>query len=155
MGCGWLVSPNICVTDFLTLLNQIQNSPLDYEKKRQQAIDFKIKTNSQMAADYQCIYEKVEKSTVKYPSFNTMRILRGYLPSPVSGSPRRSTDIISILKKHRSSVFEDNRCFKELLENQGLYDAMSHACNPYGDGHACKRIADILEFGTYEPWVAK
>lgn len=42
--------------------------------------------------------------------------------------------------------------FKELLENQEAYDAMAHACNPYGDGHACKRIADILEFGTYEPW---
>ena len=25
-------------------------------------------------------------------------------------------------------------------------------CNKYGDGHACKRIADILEFGVYEPW---
>lgn len=45
--------------------------------------------------------------------------------------------------------------FKELLENQEAYDAMSHACNPYGDGHACKRIADILEFGTYDPWVEK
>lgn len=42
--------------------------------------------------------------------------------------------------------------FKELLINKEAYDAMSHACNPYGDGHACKRIADILEFGTYEPW---
>ena len=30
---------------------------------------------------------------------------------------------------------------------------MAHACNPYGDGHACKRIADILELGTYEPWM--
>ena len=28
------------------------------------------------------------------------------------------------------------------------------AGNPYGDGHACKRIADILKFGTYEPWKA-
>ncbi len=45
--------------------------------------------------------------------------------------------------------------FKELLENQEAYDSMSHACNPYGDGHACKRIADILEFGKYEPWKAK
>ena len=44
--------------------------------------------------------------------------------------------------------------FKELLENQEAYDKMARACNPYGDGHACKRIADILEFGTYEPWVA-
>lgn len=35
--------------------------------------------------------------------------------------------------------------FKELLENQESYDAMAHASNPYGDGAACKRIADILE----------
>ena len=36
---------------------------------------------------------------------------------------------------------------KELLENKTAYDAMAHASNPYGDGHACERIADILEFG--------
>ena len=42
---------------------------------------------------------------------------------------------------------------KLLLENREEYEKMSKACNPYGDGHACKRIADILEFGTYEPWV--
>ena len=35
--------------------------------------------------------------------------------------------------------------FKELLENKQAYDAMAHASNPYGDGLACKRIADILE----------
>ncbi len=35
--------------------------------------------------------------------------------------------------------------FKELLENKKSYDAMAHASNPYGDGFACKRIADILE----------
>jgi UDP-N-acetylglucosamine 2-epimerase (non-hydrolysing) len=35
--------------------------------------------------------------------------------------------------------------FKELLENRESYDAMAHASNPYGDGFACKRIADILE----------
>lgn len=35
--------------------------------------------------------------------------------------------------------------FKELLENQNLYHLMAHASNPYGDGFACKRIADILE----------
>lgn len=34
--------------------------------------------------------------------------------------------------------------FKELLENREAYEAMSHASNPYGDGFACKRIADIL-----------
>lgn len=37
--------------------------------------------------------------------------------------------------------------FKELLENQEAYDKMAHAANPYGDGNACKRIADILEVG--------
>jgi UDP-N-acetylglucosamine 2-epimerase (non-hydrolysing) len=42
--------------------------------------------------------------------------------------------------------------FKELLEDEAAYAQMSHACNPYGDGHACQRIADILELGTYEPW---
>ena len=34
--------------------------------------------------------------------------------------------------------------------NKEEYEKMSHACNPYGDGHACKRIADILEMGVYE-----
>ena len=35
--------------------------------------------------------------------------------------------------------------FKELIENQDAYEAMSKASNPYGDGFASKRIADILE----------
>ena len=35
--------------------------------------------------------------------------------------------------------------FKELLEDKAVYDRMSHASNPYGDGLACRRIADILE----------
>ncbi len=35
--------------------------------------------------------------------------------------------------------------FKELLENKEEYEKMSKASNPYGDGFACKKIADILE----------
>ncbi len=35
--------------------------------------------------------------------------------------------------------------FKLLLENKEAYDAMAQASNPYGDGFACKRIADILD----------
>lgn len=42
--------------------------------------------------------------------------------------------------------------FKLLLENKAEYEKMSKACNPYGDGHACKRIADILEGKDYTPW---
>ena len=40
-------------------------------------------------------------------------------------------------------VIYDN--FKLLLENRDAYEAMANASNPYGDGMACKRIADILE----------
>ena len=46
------------------------------------------------------------------------------------------------------------RNFKELLEDPAAYEKMSHACNPYGDGNACKRIADVLEFGKCDEWVA-
>ncbi len=35
--------------------------------------------------------------------------------------------------------------FKQLLEDKAEYAKMSNASNPYGDGFACKRIADILE----------
>ena len=35
--------------------------------------------------------------------------------------------------------------FKLLLEDDEEYQKMSHASNPYGDGHACERIAEILE----------
>ena len=44
------------------------------------------------------------------------------------------------------------RNFRELLENPAAYDRMAHACNPYGDGQACKRIADVLEMGKCEAW---
>ena len=39
------------------------------------------------------------------------------------------------------------RNFKQLLEVSDAYQAMAHASNPYGDGRACRRIADILEVG--------
>ena len=35
--------------------------------------------------------------------------------------------------------------FKTLLENKEEYEKMSQASNPYGDGTACRQIADILE----------
>ncbi len=35
--------------------------------------------------------------------------------------------------------------FRELLENPDAYNAMAQASNPYGDGFASRRIADILE----------
>ena len=33
---------------------------------------------------------------------------------------------------------------KRLLVDQTAYDSMSHASNPYGDGHASERIANAI-----------
>lgn len=40
--------------------------------------------------------------------------------------------------------------FKRLLDDADEYQRMSQASNPYGDGFACKRIADILEMDERE-----
>ena len=37
------------------------------------------------------------------------------------------------------------RLAKELITDQDAYDAMAHAVNPYGDGHACERIVRALK----------
>ena len=48
-----------------------------------------------------------------------------------------------LIRINMPRIFTKN--FKLLLENKDAYDAMAKASNPYGDGLACKRIADILE----------
>lgn len=50
---------------------------------------------------------------------------------------------------------EDNiySAFKSLIENKTEYERMSRSCNPYGDGNACKRIADVLEKGDCKEWM--
>ena len=40
------------------------------------------------------------------------------------------------------AVYDD---FKLLLTDTAVYESMSKATNPYGDGFASKHIADILE----------
>ena len=37
------------------------------------------------------------------------------------------------------------KAFDELLSNDAAYLKMSHANNPYGDGHASQYIVDIIE----------
>jgi UDP-N-acetylglucosamine 2-epimerase (non-hydrolysing) len=39
-----------------------------------------------------------------------------------------------------------------LLDDSAAYAAMSRAVNPYGDGRAAARIADVLTGGTPAPW---
>lgn len=38
------------------------------------------------------------------------------------------------------------RLAEALLTDDRAYAAMAHAVNPYGDGNACRRIADALEY---------
>lgn len=51
---------------------------------------------------------------------------------------------LKLVGTDEETIYEN---FKLLLESKEAYDAMSKASNPYGDGFASKRIADILEFG--------
>jgi len=41
--------------------------------------------------------------------------------------------------------------FTRLLDRPEEYERMSKASNPYGDGHAAERIADIIEYGEIKP----
>ena len=42
------------------------------------------------------------------------------------------------------------REFSRLLSDQAEYEVMSHASNPYGDGHASERIAEALGRSSLE-----
>lgn len=48
---------------------------------------------------------------------------------------------IKLVGTEEETIYKE---FSELLTNPLVYSAMSCASNPYGDGHACERIADIL-----------
>ncbi len=49
---------------------------------------------------------------------------------------------LKLVGTEEKSIYDN---FKLLLENADVYNRMCTASNPYGDGFACKRIADILE----------
>lgn len=53
-----------------------------------------------------------------------------------------SAGILKLVGTDEKVIYEN---FKELLENETAYKKISMASNPYGDGFACKRIADILK----------
>lgn len=48
-----------------------------------------------------------------------------------------------------SSIYKE---FTRLIKNKAAYNKMSKISNPYGDGHASERIADILEGKEYKEW---
>ena len=49
---------------------------------------------------------------------------------------------LKLVGTNEETIYES---FKELLDNKEAYEKMSKASNPYGDGKASIRIADILE----------
>lgn len=51
---------------------------------------------------------------------------------------------LKLVGTHEDTIYEE---FSRLLNNPEAYRQMANASNPYGDGHACERIADILEKG--------
>ncbi|MCM1048283.1 MAG: UDP-N-acetylglucosamine 2-epimerase (non-hydrolyzing) [Clostridiales bacterium] len=54
---------------------------------------------------------------------------------------------LRLVGTQENTIYEE---FSRLLNDNEAYDMMKHASNPYGDGHACERIADILENGYTE-----
>lgn len=52
---------------------------------------------------------------------------------------------LKLVGTDRDKIYQS---FKELLENEVAYNEMAKANNPYGDGHASERIANILESGS-------
>ena len=49
---------------------------------------------------------------------------------------------LKLVGTEENTIYQE---FNRLLSDQAAYEAMAHASNPYGDGNACRRIADILE----------
>lgn len=48
---------------------------------------------------------------------------------------------LKLVGTNEETIYQE---FTKLLDNQEEYNKMSHASNPYGDGYACERIADVL-----------
>lgn len=57
---------------------------------------------------------------------------------------------LKLVGTHEDVIYNE---FTKLLDNKEEYNKMAHAVNPYGDGHACERIANILEDKPYKPFI--
>ena len=53
--------------------------------------------------------------------------------------------VLKLVGTSEENVFSDFEC---LLCDEVEYEMMSRICNPYGDGHACERIADVMDGKT-------
>ena len=50
--------------------------------------------------------------------------------------------VLKLVGTEENSIYDN---FTLLLEDENTYNRMSTAVNPYGDGYASRKIADILE----------
>ena len=48
---------------------------------------------------------------------------------------------LKLVGTEEKTIYEE---FTRLLTDERAYESMSRASNPYGDGHASERIADVL-----------
>lgn len=52
---------------------------------------------------------------------------------------------LKLVGTSENTIYEE---FSRLINDSEAYRQMENASNPYGDGHACERIADVLERGV-------
>lgn len=57
--------------------------------------------------------------------------------------------VLKLVGTNEETIYTE---FTRLLDNKEEYEKMAHAANPYGDGKASKRIADIIATGFCEPF---
>ena len=57
--------------------------------------------------------------------------------------------VLKLVGTQEENIYRE---FKRLLEDKEEYARMSRACNPYGDGQASRRIADVLEGKRITQW---
>lgn len=102
------------------------------------------------------------------PSYNTAAYIKESIQSVLSVLSTKdygNVDLVSTtvqllipIMKQGQTLFDITTGILEKIKavlEEVKPDAMAKACNPYGDGHACERIADILEGKEYTPWVAE
>ena len=53
-------------------------------------------------------------------------------------------DYYEVLGVSKSADNKDIKKAEKILNDDSIYDRMSKAHNPYGDGLACQRISDVL-----------
>ena len=105
-------------------------------------------------------FNRVEQMAIQWGTDSKIQYMESTYGFPVAigAGGEMSLKVVNSKKLLLKLVGTDEekiyRSFKELIENEDAYNAMALACNPYGDGFACKRIADVLEFGKCDPWVA-